>query len=123
MKRPDQSPRIAFPTGLRAPGRALWRRVVEDFELTAVETVSLELACRALDELTAIRRELSKTPLTHVGYRGHPSATPLLEEIRRHTLVVSKLLAGVGIDDEDTTAAVAAAGRLLRASHRAPDRG
>ncbi len=50
---------MTVPTGLAAGGRVLWEKVTEAHDLTAVQLVQLEEACRAKDRLDKLDRLLS----------------------------------------------------------------
>jgi hypothetical protein len=90
------------PTGLKAPGRRLWLSVAERYVLTAAEVEMLGQACRTADELDRLEcavRQLSD--LTVVGSTGQPRAHPLLEEVRRHRLLLERLTGALNLPDED----------------------
>jgi hypothetical protein len=44
------------PTGLKAPGRRLWRSVAVPYVLTAAEVEMLGQACRTADELDRLEK-------------------------------------------------------------------
>jgi hypothetical protein len=90
------------PAGLKAPGRQLWLSVAERYVLTAAEVEMLGQACRTADELDRLERAVRQlSDLTVVGSTGQPKAHPLLEEVRRHRLLLERLTGALNLPDED----------------------
>jgi hypothetical protein len=90
------------PTGLKAPGRRLWLSVATRYVLTAGELEMLGQACRTADELDRLERAVRALPdLTTTGSTGQPRAHPLLEEVRRHRLLLERLTGALNLPDED----------------------
>lgn len=90
------------PTGLKAPGRALWDATVERFELADHEGALLEEACRARDRIVELRKAVSDDGLmieSSQGMRLHPAVV----EERQQKLALARLLATLSIPvlDED----------------------
>lgn len=94
---PPQAPRI--PTGLGRRGRALWRSVVETYELRADELVVLEEAARTLDTCARLDAELATAPTMIPGSTGQARPHPLLAELRGHRQVLAQLLRQLGLAD------------------------
>lgn len=64
------------PASLRDPGRALWRSVLDGFELDAGELHLLELACQARDDAARAREDVARDGVTvagRYGVRQHPA--------------------------------------------------
>lgn len=104
------------PPGLIAngPGKRLWLSVTERFEPEPDELLVLESACRTADELFRLDRELRKaTTLETRGYRRQSRANPLLKEARQHRLLLSRLLAQLGLESSSPAASRSAAARKL----------
>ena len=103
------------PRGLRAAGRALWRVVASSYELADHEAVALEAGCRTLDELRRIEAELKTAPTTVRGSRGQERPHPLFAEVRQHRLALARLLLQAGLEEAETSGALArsTAGRRL----------
>src|SRR4051812_12197140 len=82
------------PAGLRAPGRRLWRSVVDDYELDEHERATLLEACRTVDALDllypAVRADGPLVPSPQ-GDRAHPA----LVEARQQRITLARLLAAL----------------------------
>jgi hypothetical protein len=71
------------PTGLRAPGKALWAAVASKYVLTAGELEVLRQAVRTADEVDRLEKAVRALPdLITTGSTGQPRAHPLLSEVR-----------------------------------------
>ena len=103
------------PVNLRAAGRRLWDAVLPDYELDPAELRALEAACRTLDELGRLEREIRKSPTLTVGSTGQVVVHPLFGEVRAHRTVLARLLREVGLAqaEEDLLGHSSAAGRAL----------
>jgi len=90
------------PSGLKAPGRKLWLSVADRYVLTAAEVEMLGQACRTADELDRLERAVRQlSELTVRGSTGQPKAHPLLEEVRRHRVLLERLTGALCLPDED----------------------
>lgn len=88
------------PADLQAPGRRLWRQVVTPYVLTPAELLILEQACRTADELMIIEKAVRDLDdLVVVGSMMQPKAHPLLEEVRRHRVMLDKLTRSLNLPD------------------------
>lgn len=90
--------KVAAPKGLKAAGAALWRKVVDLYELRPDEMVTLEKACRASDRIVAMEDELGDE-ITTEGSTGQVVVHPLIAEIRAHEAQVASLLAKLKLPD------------------------
>jgi hypothetical protein len=88
------------PAGLAAPGRRLWRGMVAKYVLSPGEMLILEMLCRTHDELDKMHEILADSEVVVRGSRGQPVMHPLLDEVRRHTLLVIKLTAALKLPAE-----------------------
>lgn len=79
---------LAAPDGLGEAGSAYWLRVVEEFDLGAVEEPALLEACRTLDAIEDLETALGAHGRVTVD--GKPS--PLLVEIRQQRASLVRLL-------------------------------
>lgn len=105
----------AAPRGLEATGVALWRRVVDLYDLRADELVTLENACRASDRVVRMRTELGDQ-VTDKGSMGQTVVHPLIPEIRAHESQVTAMLARLKLPDADEGAAGETASTKARAA-------
>jgi hypothetical protein len=59
-------------------------------------------ACRTADELDRLEKAVRQlSELTVRGSTGQPKAHPLLEEVRRHRLLLERLTGALCLPDED----------------------
>jgi hypothetical protein len=90
------------PTGLRAPGRRLWNRVLARYVLTESELSTLEQAARTADELDRLQLAVRKLPeLTSVGSTGQTTIHPLLAAVDRHRRLLERLTAALNLPDDN----------------------
>jgi hypothetical protein len=90
------------PAGLKAPGKRLWFAVAGLYVLTPAELANLAEACRTCEELDRLEKAVRQLPdLTVAGSTGQPRAHPLLEEVRRHRLLLERLTGALNLPDED----------------------
>lgn len=84
------------PSELKTSGRALWRAVLDDYELDAHEVTILREACRTADSLDALQNLLDAE-----GYMGEtsqgPRVHPALVEARQQRLAFARLLTALRI--------------------------
>jgi hypothetical protein len=99
---PSSEDNVKPPTGLKAPGRQLWAAVATKYVLTPAELEMLGQACRTADELDRLERALRQlAELTVRGSTGQPKAHPLLEEVRRHRVLLERLTGALCLPNED----------------------
>ena len=89
------------PARLGAKAKALWSNVTGTYELRADELRVLEDACREVDLVELLEKELAGASLVVKGSQGQPVANPLVQEIRQHRQVVKSLLGSLKLPDED----------------------
>jgi hypothetical protein len=105
-------PDIEPPAGLEAAGRHLWDSVMALYVLTPSELRVLEEACRTTDELTRIEQAIKELPtLISRGYAGQPRAHPLLEEARRHRMLLERLTASLALPNDEQQTGLSRASR------------
>jgi hypothetical protein len=83
---------------LKAPGRALRARVLEDYELTGAELAVLEQACMAADRIDEAQRQIATDGAViagRAGPRAHPSV--LIERDSRAAML--RALKDLGVID------------------------
>lgn len=76
----------------KSPGAALKRSILERYELSAAEVATLDQAAGLLDQLERINDELARQPVVTAGSRGQIVGNPLLDEQRRHSDTLARLL-------------------------------
>jgi hypothetical protein len=90
------------PSGLEASGRKLWLSVIGKYVLTAAEVEMLGQACRTADELDRLERAVrALSDLVTTGSTGQLKPHPLLEEVRRHRLLLERLTGALNLPDAD----------------------
>jgi hypothetical protein len=98
------TPRLPSPPArLRASGRALWRAVLDDYDLDQHELTILREACRTADSLDMLQKLLEADgPMSSSsqGDRVHPA----LVELRLQRVTFARLLTALRIPSGDTTA-------------------
>src|SRR5687767_6579419 len=96
----DEPPKA--PTGLRAPGKALWAAVVGKYVLTAGELEVLRQAVRTADEVDRLEHAVRDLPdFVTIGSTGQPRAHPLLSEVRAHRQLLERLCGSLNLPDDD----------------------
>lgn len=89
------------PTGLKRSGRALWRALLDDYELDEHERATLLQACRTADHLDALARLIESEGIlsdSSQGTRVHPA----LVEHRQQAVTLARLLAALRIPANET---------------------
>lgn len=81
-------------------GAALQEQVLDRYELSPAESLTLEQAATVVDELERLQGELAESPVTVPGSRGQPRANPLLNEVRAHRRVLDALLRSLALPVE-----------------------
>jgi hypothetical protein len=83
---------VRAPAGLGKRGRALWRTVLEDWDLEAPERNLLHEAARTLDEIDAMLARIEADGWLATGSTGQPVAHPLVAAVRSHRATLAALL-------------------------------
>jgi phage terminase small subunit len=93
------------PAGLRAPGRAVWRRVHEalpaGWAFDAGERVVLEQIARLTDTLADLDAAVKRDGVTVKGSRGQTVIHPGVAEARQHRVAIRQLLRALDLDVSD----------------------
>lgn len=106
------------PDDLGDAGRAYWLRVVEEYDLGAVEEPALAQVCRTLDTLAA----LDEAVRTHGHVTDEGKISPAIVEQRQQRAILVRLLGLLDLptdDDERPAAGGDAASRAARKAARA----
>ena len=88
------------PTGLKAPGLALWTSVTDVYDLQEHESTLLREAARTADllaDLDAVIRRDGAVIDTEHGPKAHPAAV----EARLQRLTLARLLSALRLPDDD----------------------
>jgi hypothetical protein len=103
------------PAGFEASGMRLWEAVTTPYVLTPSELSVLAEACRTADECDRLEAAVRELPeLVVRGSTGQPKVHPLLEEVRRHRLLLERLTAALNLPDEDQQVGLRAGARHAR---------
>lgn len=109
------------PTGLRAPGRALWKSVhaglAAGFELDERETAILALAARQADDVAALERVLAADGVVVEGSQGQPRLNGIVAELRQGRLAVARLLGALELPDSAEQPRSVSSERARKAAH------
>ncbi len=113
--RPDAghavAPKPKAPPRLAAAGRALWKRIIADFELDVYDLILLECAARQADDVASLEALLAEQGLVVEGSQGQPRLSAVVTELRQSRLAFSRLLAEVGLPNDDQEAGASPASR------------
>ena len=92
-------PEVA-PDDLGERGRRLWDRVTAEFAPSPLERETLVEACRTVDLLEALQRDVSEHGVTLPwgnGVRTNPAAA----ELRLQRVVLGRLVRALGVPEEE----------------------
>jgi len=89
------------PKGLQARGRAFWKSVTSQFELSLDETELLVEVCRLLDQCERLAAVIVEDGETVTGSTGQIRIHPGIGELRGSRLALGRLLAQLGLPGED----------------------
>ena len=77
-------------------------RVLDNFALEMAELEVLAEVVSLLDEIDALKAAIDLEGVTVTGSTGQTRTHPALSEVRSHRLAVQRLLAALGLPDEDS---------------------
>lgn len=98
MKATEQPQAARAPKGLKARGRATFKRITGTYELSPSELILLTEVCRTVDRIEEIEAQVSRDGLTVSGDRGQlPRAHPLLTALTQAQRTVSELLSDLDL--------------------------
>jgi len=92
--------KLSPPPDLQGPGRALWRSILEDYDLSKPELALLREACRCTDELEVLRSAVLAAEVVTEGSTGQPVVNKVYDELRRHREALTRLLAAMDLPVE-----------------------
>jgi len=98
-----KSVRVAAPpAGLSVAGKRLWRSISTEFALEEYEKSVLLQACRCVDRLDFMAKELVASTLTVENFKGDEVVHPLIAESRQQSLTLARLLASLRVPMGET---------------------
>lgn len=89
------------PSGLSYKAKQLWTETVQNFTLRADEYSLLEQACREVDLIEDMNKELASAGLMVTGSMGQVVAHPFVSEVRQHRAQLTSLLRALKIPDDE----------------------
>ena len=113
---PASAGRPRVPTGLGAAGAALWKRLTapvdgDELEFSVAELVTLELACRQADDISALEQVLAHDGPTVLGSRDQVRLSPIPAELRLQRAALARLVAQLALPDPDEDVGLAPGAR------------
>src|SRR5262249_50435058 len=101
MGRRGPQPKLPQPPGhLRADGRELWQRVVEEYDLPPDALAILQMACEGWDRACEARRFLGEHGVAYPGRGQHHKGRPQLRVERDSREATARRLRQLGLDLE-----------------------
>jgi hypothetical protein len=92
--------KVAAPSKLGAKARRVWTDINSTYDLRADELRILEDACREIDLVERLEKELAGASLIVTGSMKQPVANPLVQEIRQHRTTLKQLLGAIDLPDD-----------------------
>ncbi len=89
------------PEGLGDRSRKLWRRVLDEYELSEPEIELLRLALVARDEADEAREILKRDGLTVVDRYGSPKQHPAVDVANRARAFYARAVAQLGVKEAE----------------------
>lgn len=89
------------PMRLSPKANKLWHSTLNVYDLAEHEYPILEAACRELDLVDELEKELRGSDYIVRGSMGQDVANPLLAEIRHHRAAYVSLVRALGLPDAD----------------------
>jgi hypothetical protein len=90
-----------------------------DFEPSETECALLIEACRTVDDIEALQRQIASEPMTTTGSRGQDVVNPLRAELRSQRLLLARLLSQLDVPAEEAEGGKGSKWDGLTASSRA----
>src|SRR4051794_36706817 len=88
------------PRGLGARAKKLWSDMTGPYEFRPDELVLLEDACREVDVVDRLERDLKRTGLWVKGSMGQDVANPMIALLAQHRSTLARLLKQLDLPDE-----------------------
>ncbi|MPZ13770.1 MAG: hypothetical protein GEU73_05000 [Chloroflexi bacterium] len=110
----------AAPAKLGSKAKKIWAEITTTYDLRSDEKRVLEDACREVDLVERMEKDLEKGSLIVAGSMGQPVVNELVKEIRQHRKTYQSLMMSLRLPEEDGGAG--AAGRSSAARTLAQQR-
>lgn len=107
------------PTKLGPKARKFWRETVGNYDLSAHEALLLESACREIDIVERLQKELDGADLVVPGSMGQDTAHPLLMEVRMHRASFAAIIKQLDLPDVEEEKSVSPRSRQAQAAANA----
>lgn len=88
---------LPAPRDLRTAGTALWRKLVREFQFNSAEIELLHQFCVTVDEIAAMRADLSEMGMVTMGSKNQPVMNPLLSALVAHRKLADQLVTALGL--------------------------
>lgn len=89
------------PDKLGTKAGRFWRETTKVYELSPAELLILEGACREIDIIERLERELDGADLVTSGSMGQDVAHPLLAEVRQHRAAFGSMIKQLALQDAE----------------------
>jgi hypothetical protein len=86
-----------YPNGLNDDGKALWCSVTREFDFNSAELALLQQLCQTVDEIVAMKREMSDMGVVVAGSKGQPVVNPILRVLSEHRKLADQLTAALAL--------------------------
>jgi len=100
------------PTGLKGPGTAFWRSIVDSFDLEGHENALLIEACRTVDALAELDAAIQRDGAV-LGTEDAPRVHPAVIESRLQRVALARLLDALKLPREEDAKPQSRRGRNL----------
>ena len=87
----------AVPPGSKAAGRALWRSILENYELETHELTLLRQACAVADTCAALQVVIDRDGVLIENRFREPVAHPATVELRQQRIVLTRLVVALRV--------------------------
>jgi hypothetical protein len=92
------------PKDLKQTGVALWRKITREFGFNSVELELLHRLCVTIDEIAAMRADLSEMGMVVAGSERQPRANPLIDKLVAHRKLADQLSTALALPIEGEAA-------------------
>lgn len=89
------------PNKLGTKAAQFWRDTTKTYDLSPAELLILEGACREIDIVERMERELDGADLVVAGSMGQDTAHPLLAEVRQHRAAFGSMIKQLALPDAE----------------------